>query len=148
MISRGRTPPSPLPLFLPHAPIPPLCASPPTRGSAIAKIVGRNAAQLAHFDPRVTMWVFEEDIGGRKLTEIINTQHENVKYLPGHKLPHNVVSPYTLQRRGREVEGYFLPKGGHFRCQLDLGSLSRGLLQAQKTPIYSLQATPLGTFWN
>lgn len=68
------------------------CA-PPARGSAIAKIVGGNAAQLARFDPRVTMWVFEEDIGGRKLTEIINTQHENVKYLPGHKLPPNVVSP-------------------------------------------------------
>ncbi|XP_048958678.1 glycerol-3-phosphate dehydrogenase [NAD(+)], cytoplasmic isoform X3 [Canis lupus dingo] len=59
-------------------------------GSAIAKIVGGNAAQLSHFDPRVTMWVFEEDVGGRKLTEIINTQHENVKYLPGHKLPPNV----------------------------------------------------------
>uniref|UniRef100_A0A7J7ZHM1 Glycerol-3-phosphate dehydrogenase [NAD(+)] n=1 Tax=Pipistrellus kuhlii TaxID=59472 RepID=A0A7J7ZHM1_PIPKU len=59
-------------------------------GSAIAKIVGGNAAKLAHFDPRVTMWVFEEDVGGRKLTEIINTQHENVKYLPGHKLPSNV----------------------------------------------------------
>ncbi|XP_006203020.2 glycerol-3-phosphate dehydrogenase [NAD(+)], cytoplasmic [Vicugna pacos] len=61
-------------------------------GSAIAKIVGGNAAQLAGFDPRVTMWVFEEDVGGRKLTEIINTQHENVKYLPGHKLPANVVA--------------------------------------------------------
>ncbi|XP_022427903.1 glycerol-3-phosphate dehydrogenase [NAD(+)], cytoplasmic isoform X1 [Delphinapterus leucas] len=61
-------------------------------GSAIAKIVGGNAAQLARFDPRVTMWVFEEDIGGRKLTEVINTQHENVKYLPGHKLPPNVVA--------------------------------------------------------
>ncbi|KAM5287671.1 glycerol-3-phosphate dehydrogenase [NAD(+)], cytoplasmic isoform 1-T1 [Ctenodactylus gundi] len=59
-------------------------------GSAIAKIVGGNAAQLARFDPRVTMWVFEEDVGGRKLTEIINTEHENVKYLPGHKLPPNV----------------------------------------------------------
>lgn len=75
---------------------PPLSAlPPPARGSAIAKIVGGNAAQLAHFDPRVTMWVFEEDIGGRKLTEIINTEHENVKYLPGHKLPPNVVSPNT-----------------------------------------------------
>lgn len=61
-------------------------------GSAIAKIVGGNAGRLAHFDPRVTMWVFEEDVGGRKLTEIINTQHENVKYLPGHKLPPNVVA--------------------------------------------------------
>ena len=37
------------------------------------------------------MWVFEEMINGRKLTEIINTEHENVKYLPGHKLPKNVV---------------------------------------------------------
>lgn len=37
------------------------------------------------------MWVFEEIIDGKKLTEIINTEHENVKYLPGHKLPKNVV---------------------------------------------------------
>lgn len=38
------------------------------------------------------MYVFEEMIEGKKLTEIINTTHENVKYLPGHKLPENVVS--------------------------------------------------------
>ncbi|KAF6339408.1 glycerol-3-phosphate dehydrogenase 1 [Rhinolophus ferrumequinum] len=70
-------------------------------GSAIAKIVGGNAAQLARFDPRVTMWVFEEDVGGRKLTEIINTQHENVKYLPGHKLPPNVfISKICAQLKG------------------------------------------------
>ena len=25
------------------------------------------------------MWVFEEEVDGRKLTEIINTEHENVK---------------------------------------------------------------------
>lgn len=61
--------------------------------------MGSNAARLAHFDPRVAMWVFEEDIGGRKLTEIINTQHENVKYLPGHKLPPNVVSPQLAVRK-------------------------------------------------
>ena len=40
----------------------------------------------------VPMWVFEEEIEGRKLTEIINTEHENVKYLPGRKLPENVVA--------------------------------------------------------
>lgn len=38
------------------------------------------------------MWVYEELIDGKKLSEIINTEHENVKYLPGHKLPQNVVS--------------------------------------------------------
>lgn len=80
----------------PSHPTPLPCVSSPARGSAIAKIVGSNAGRLAHFDPRVTMWVFEEDIGGRKLTEIINTQHENVKYLPGHKLPPNVVSSNLL----------------------------------------------------
>ncbi|XP_071368832.1 glycerol-3-phosphate dehydrogenase [NAD(+)], cytoplasmic isoform X2 [Centroberyx affinis] len=59
-------------------------------GSAIAKIVGANAAQNSKFDNIVKMWVFEETVNGRKLTEIINTDHENVKYLPGHKLPSNV----------------------------------------------------------
>lgn len=61
------------------------------RGSAIAKIVGANAAKYNTFDSTVNMWVFEEMINGRKLTEIINTEHENIKYLPGHKLPPNVV---------------------------------------------------------
>lgn len=42
------------------------------------------------------MYVFEEMIEGKKLTEIINEQHENVKYLPGHKLPANVVSISTI----------------------------------------------------
>ena len=29
------------------------------------------------------MWVYEEMVEGQKLTEIINTKHVNVKYLPG-----------------------------------------------------------------
>lgn len=40
------------------------------------------------------MYVYEEIVNGRKLTDIINETHENVKYLPGHKLPPNVVSIY------------------------------------------------------
>ncbi|KAL3276438.1 hypothetical protein HHI36_011821 [Cryptolaemus montrouzieri] len=59
-------------------------------GSVIAKIVGHNVQKLDKFDNRVTMYVYEEIINGKKLTEIINEQHENVKYLPGHKLPPNV----------------------------------------------------------
>lgn len=66
------------------------------RGSAIAKIVGKNAARLPNFEDRVTMWVYEEMIDGKKLTEIINETHENVKYLPGHKLPPNVVSKNVI----------------------------------------------------
>lgn len=62
------------------------------RGSAIAKIVGVNAKQLDNFEDEVTMYVYEEIINGKKLTEIINETHENVKYLPGHKIPENVAS--------------------------------------------------------
>lgn len=61
-------------------------------GSAIAKIIGHNVKASNRFDPMVNMWVYEEMIDGKKLTEIINTEHENVKYLPGHKLPKNVVA--------------------------------------------------------
>ncbi|XP_075466037.1 glycerol-3-phosphate dehydrogenase [NAD(+)], cytoplasmic-like [Ascaphus truei] len=61
-------------------------------GSAISKIIGNNTKKSNRFAPLVNMWVFEELIEGRKLTEIINQEHENVKYLPGHALPRNVVA--------------------------------------------------------
>jgi len=44
------------------------------------------------FETRVAMYVYEEIINNQKLTDIINTLHENVKYLPGHKIPENVAS--------------------------------------------------------
>ncbi|XP_063308298.1 glycerol-3-phosphate dehydrogenase 1-like protein [Pelobates fuscus] len=65
-------------------------------GSAVAKIIGNNVRNLQKFAPTVNMWVFEEMVNGRKLTEIINTDHENVKYLPGYKLPDNVVAVPSL----------------------------------------------------
>ena len=34
------------------------------------------------FDTEVRMWVYEEQVDGKNLTQIINTEHENVKYLP------------------------------------------------------------------
>ena len=49
------------------------------RGSAVAKIIGRNVQNFEHFDKEVKMWVFEEKVDGQNLTDIINTKHENVK---------------------------------------------------------------------
>ncbi|SMN20259.1 similar to Saccharomyces cerevisiae YDL022W GPD1 NAD-dependent glycerol-3-phosphate dehydrogenase, key enzyme of glycerol synthesis, essential for growth under osmotic stress [Maudiozyma saulgeensis] len=66
-------------------------------GTTIAKVVSENAAlnpQL--FASEVRMWVFEEQIDGKNLTEIINTDHENVKYLPNIKLPVNLVAHPSL----------------------------------------------------
>lgn len=61
-------------------------------GSVAAMMIARNVRRYEHFDNDVNMWVYEELIEGRKLTEIINEDHENVKYLPGHKLPENVIA--------------------------------------------------------
>jgi glycerol-3-phosphate dehydrogenase (NAD+) len=61
-------------------------------GSAASTIIGRNAKRLALFDPVVRMWCFEEMVDGKKLSETINTTHVNVKYLPRHTLPENIVA--------------------------------------------------------
>ncbi|XP_011304197.1 glycerol-3-phosphate dehydrogenase [NAD(+)], cytoplasmic [Fopius arisanus] len=74
-------------------------------GSAIAKIVGANTAKHNDkFEEKVTMYVYEEMINGKKLTEIINEQHENVKYLPGHKLPANVVAVPDVVEAAKEAD--------------------------------------------
>lgn len=77
-----------------------LYAANPSRGSAIAKIVGANVMKYNNiFETRVTMYVYEEIINNEKLTNIINTIHENVKYLPGHKIPENVASISNILSR-------------------------------------------------
>uniref|UniRef100_A0A8C5VQ03 Glycerol-3-phosphate dehydrogenase [NAD(+)] n=1 Tax=Microcebus murinus TaxID=30608 RepID=A0A8C5VQ03_MICMU len=73
-------------------------------GSAVAKIIGNNIKKLQKFSSTVKMWVFEETVNGRKLTDIINNNHENVKYLPGHKLPENVVAVPNLSEAMQDVD--------------------------------------------
>lgn len=71
-------------------------------GSAISLIVGNNCKRLPFCQSKVNMWVFEEDVllddgNSEKLSKIINTKHENVKYLKGIKLPQNVVAVPDLE---------------------------------------------------
>ncbi len=73
------------------------------------------------------MWVFEEDVQitntqtnqpqTAKLSNVINEQHENIKYLPGIKLPPNVRAVPNLQEAVRDatvlifvLPHQFLPK--------------------------------------
>ncbi|NXR09896.1 GPD1L protein, partial [Semnornis frantzii] len=73
-------------------------------GTAVAKIIGNNVKKLQKFASTVKMWVFEENINGRKLTDIINNEHENVKYLPGYKLPDNVVAIPNLNEAVQDAD--------------------------------------------
>lgn len=91
-------------------------------GSAIATKVGVNCERLEHFESKVNMWVYEEMVtlkDGRteKLTKVINEQHENVKYLPGIKLPDNIVAVADLAEACKDatllifvLPHQFLPK--------------------------------------
>merc|ERR1719502_1598510 len=71
-------------------------------GSALVRILGRNAARHDVFDNEVRMYVHEEMIDGKPLTQIINETNENVKYLKGAKFTPNVVAEPSLEKA---VEG-------------------------------------------
>ena len=70
-------------------------------GSAIARHVAQNVAQKKGLQnvwrKQVDMWVMEETLkDGRKLTEVINSEHVNVKYLPTASLPQNLIAKPNL----------------------------------------------------
>ena len=90
-------------------------------GCAIATLVGRNCERLPFFEPFVNMWVYEEEVEvdgvTQKLSHVINTRHENVKYLPGIRLPENIVAVSDLEVACRDatlvifvLPHQFLPK--------------------------------------
>lgn len=92
--------------------------------SAMSIFIGKNAQSRPEFEDQVNMWVFEEEVNGQKLTEIINTTHENVKYLPGIKLPENIkaVPDLTQACQGANLMIFCLPHQFIVRtCQTMIG---------------------------
>ncbi|GBG26568.1 Glycerol-3-phosphate dehydrogenase NAD+ [Hondaea fermentalgiana] len=81
-------------------------------GCTAGILVAENCAEKPKlFKEEVLMWVHEEEVEGRKLTEIMNTDHENVKYLPGVKLPKNIVAESDLATacKGADVLIFVVP---------------------------------------
>ncbi|CDJ62426.1 glycerol-3-phosphate dehydrogenase, putative [Eimeria necatrix] len=73
-------------------------------GTAVGKIVAANAKDSHIFNTDVRMWVFEEEVEGRKLTDWINNNHENRKYLPGFELPSNLRAVPSLTDACRDAD--------------------------------------------
>lgn len=73
-------------------------------GTVVAKIIAENVAKDSMFDSRVDMWTFEETLSdGRLLSHVINTQHENVKYMPGLRLPPTVRAVTSVEETVRDA---------------------------------------------
>lgn len=73
-------------------------------GSAVAKLIANNIASNRAFDPTVKMWVYEEQVNNQPLSKLINEKHENVKYLPGIRLPDNVLACPCIKEVSREAD--------------------------------------------
>jgi len=70
-------------------------------GTTVGKLMAESTAEHPDiFEKDVQMWVYEEtvEIDGQpqKLTEVINSKHENVKYLPKIQLPNNLIANPSL----------------------------------------------------
>lgn len=66
-------------------------------GTALAILAATNAATHEGFDETVNFWVRQKDTPEGPLTEVINSTHENARYLPNIKLPHNLVAVPQLR---------------------------------------------------
>ncbi|XP_055337972.1 glycerol-3-phosphate dehydrogenase 1-like protein [Paramacrobiotus metropolitanus] len=101
-------------------------------GSAIAAVIGGNLQkEQSKFYREVRMWTFEELINGRKLTDIINQDHENVKYLPGHKLPENVIAEPDILKATEDADllVFVLPNQIFARsCEQLVGKVKSGAI--------------------
>ncbi|KAG1107570.1 hypothetical protein G6F42_016323 [Rhizopus arrhizus] len=73
-------------------------------GSAVGKIIAENVLKHSEiFEPEVRQWVFEEDFKGEKLTDVINRERENPKYLPGIKFTPNIKAVPDLVDASRDA---------------------------------------------
>eukprot|EP00928_Gymnodinium_smaydae_P071046 TRINITY_DN5472_c0_g1_i2.p1 TRINITY_DN5472_c0_g1~~TRINITY_DN5472_c0_g1_i2.p1 ORF type:complete len:435 (+),score=109.43 TRINITY_DN5472_c0_g1_i2:53-1306(+) len=79
-------------------------------GTAVAKIVAENVQRPeTSFDSTVRMYVFDEKIKDAEgtehmLSEYINEHHENIKYLKGVQLPHNLVAEPDLLKAVEDAD--------------------------------------------
>ncbi|OMH81714.1 Glycerol-3-phosphate dehydrogenase 1-like protein [Zancudomyces culisetae] len=73
-------------------------------GTTAARIIAENIVKYPNeFNKTVTFYVHPMDVNGKQLTDIINETHENVKYLPGYKIPENVVATSDINEALKDV---------------------------------------------
>ncbi|XP_064549247.1 uncharacterized protein Gpdh3 [Drosophila montana] len=72
-------------------------------GSAIATAVCKNVVN-SEFDSRVHIYVYDELVRSNYLSEMMNEQHENIKYLPGIRLPTNLIAVNDLLDAARNAD--------------------------------------------
>ncbi|KAG8720739.1 glycerol-3-phosphate dehydrogenase [Ceratobasidium sp. 394] len=84
-------------------------------GSAISRLAGINTKNHPDlFEEEVIMYVHEEEVDGQPLSNLINEKHENVKYLPGVELPHNVRAEPDIVKAIKDATALVVVLPHHF----------------------------------
>lgn len=85
-------------------------------GTTIAKLVAENVIKHECFDDEVVLGTYEENIENndahnnfKTISEEININHTNSKYLPGIALPHNIISRISLDFTDCDILLFCLP---------------------------------------
>ncbi|KAH8374581.1 hypothetical protein KR200_001791, partial [Drosophila serrata] len=74
-------------------------------GTAIAAAISKNVQKSnKDFDERVHIYAYDDPIQSSLLSEVINNSHENVKYLPGIKLPKNLIAVNDLLEAAQNAD--------------------------------------------
>ena len=110
LLSRGgnaatpQEPRSPIPyLRYPQAPPPGLTKHENSFQRSVSPTIRSSNSRGLSTIPLVRLWVHDEIIRGENLTDIINTRHENIKYLPKIALPENVIATASLEEAVRDA---------------------------------------------
>ncbi|XP_034664565.1 LOW QUALITY PROTEIN: uncharacterized protein LOC117898950 [Drosophila subobscura] len=83
-------------------------------GSAIAASVSNNVKQLEGFDSRAHIYVYDELVRSKYLSEVMNNCHENIKYLPGIRLPENLIAVNDLLAAAQNADILIFATPQHF----------------------------------
>ncbi len=99
-------------------------------GTAVARQVARNIFQnknlQKYYEKQVDMYVYEEKLkDGRNLTDAINTDHVNIKYLPDASLPVNLVAQPNLADAVKDAMVFILVPPHQFvrRLSTQIGTM-------------------------
>jgi glycerol-3-phosphate dehydrogenase (NAD+) len=77
-------------------------------GTAISRRIAKNVGvSHAGYHKLVYMWLMEEIINGRNLTDIINADNVNVKYLPDVALPKNLFATSNIKHAVENADVIF-----------------------------------------
>lgn len=73
-------------------------------GTAVARRICQNVANIESYQREITLWLHDELIDGRYLSDAINEDHVNEKYLPNISLPNEIIATSDMDMAIKDAD--------------------------------------------